>query len=36
LRRALFKARIGARQAEFLATEYDYFGETAFEIEVRS
>jgi hypothetical protein len=32
----LFKARIGDRQVEFLATEYDSFGETAFEIKVRS
>lgn len=34
--RGLLKARIGDRQAAFLATEYDYFGETAFEIGVRS
>jgi hypothetical protein len=32
----LLKARIRGRRVKFVAKEYDHFGETAFEIRVRS
>ena len=31
-----FQATIGDEQIDFIAREYDHFGETAFEIRVRS